>query len=173
MTSICFEGVDCVIRGGHLPDSEMIPPAARRVAGDHLRQPGPISPGTAPSIRLKDRRATPMIGFVSSRTHVPCRWALPGWPSERRVSLPCRLLTYVPTSAPKRQGGWPVSEPPAEADLASGALTEVLADFRLRPLPLLLLYPVISELSARYGYLSTLGDGADETSSAAASGRLK
>lgn len=33
------EGVDCVIRGGHLPDSEMICPAARRVAGDHLRQP--------------------------------------------------------------------------------------------------------------------------------------
>ncbi len=29
-------------------------PAARRVAGDHLRQPDPISPGTAPRIRLKD-----------------------------------------------------------------------------------------------------------------------
>ncbi|WP_409240733.1 LysR substrate-binding domain-containing protein [Klebsiella pneumoniae] len=47
------EGVDCVIRGGHLPDSEMI---AGRSPGCR-RSPAParpISPGTAPRIRLKD-----------------------------------------------------------------------------------------------------------------------
>ena len=36
-----------------------------------------------------------------------------------------------------------------EADLASGALTEVLADFRPAPLPLSLLYPSNRQLSAR------------------------
>jgi DNA-binding transcriptional LysR family regulator len=39
--------------------------------------------------------------------------------------------------------------PRLEADLASGALTEVLADFRPAPLPLSLLYPSNRQLSAR------------------------
>lgn len=58
----------------------------------------------------------------------------------------------MPTSAPKRQGlALPVSGPlpRLKADLASGALTEVLADFRPAPLPLSLLYPSNRQLSAR------------------------
>lgn len=59
----------------------------------------------------------------------------------------------MPTSAPKRQGlALACIRPPCsrlEADLASGALTEVLADFRPAPLPLSLLYPSNRQLSAR------------------------
>lgn len=59
----------------------------------------------------------------------------------------------MPTLAPKRQGlALACIRPPCprlEADLASGALTEVLADFRPAPLPLSLLYPSNRQLSAR------------------------
>ncbi|MCS6038933.1 hypothetical protein LNP20_10270 [Klebsiella pneumoniae subsp. pneumoniae] len=76
-----------------------------------------------------------MIGFVSSRAHrtLPLSFTQDGRQSE--VSLPCRLLTSdadVGAEAARRL--WPASGPlpRLEADLASGALTEVLAHFALR-----------------------------------------
>ncbi len=106
-----------------------------------------------------------MIGFVSSRT---LSFTQNGRQSE--VSLPCRLLTSdadVGAEAARRL--WPVSGPlpRLEADLASGALTEVLADFRPAPLPLSLLYPSNRQLCPGTG-IYRLGDGADEASSGAA-----
>lgn len=86
------EGVDCVIRGGHLPDSEMI---CRPLAG--------LQEITCASPTYLARYGTPytiegltghvMIGFVSSRTQrtLPLSFTLDGRQSE--VSLPCRLLT--------------------------------------------------------------------------------
>jgi DNA-binding transcriptional LysR family regulator len=83
------EGVDCVIRGGHLPDSEMI---CRPLAG--LQEITCASPAYLPvqtPHTIEGLTGHVMIGFVSSR-RTPAAELYPGWPSER-VSLPCRLLT--------------------------------------------------------------------------------
>ena len=146
------EGVDCVIRGGHLPDSEMI---CRPLAG--------LQEITCASPTYLARYGTPhtiegltghvMIGFVSSRTQrtLPLSFTQDGRQSE--VSLPCRLLTSdADVGAEAARLGFGLYQAPLprlEADLASGALTEVLADFRPAPLPLSLLYPSNRQLSAR------------------------
>ncbi|HFF6943651.1 TPA: LysR substrate-binding domain-containing protein, partial [Klebsiella pneumoniae] len=146
------EGVDCVIRGGHLPDSEMI---CRPLAG--------LQEITCASPAYLARYGTPhtiegltghvMIGFVSSRTQrtLPLSFTQDGRQSE--VSLPCRLLTSdADVGAEAARLGFGLYQAPLprlEADLASGALTEVLADFRPAPLPLSLLYPSNRQLSAR------------------------
>lgn len=146
------EGVDCVIRGGHLPDSEMI---CRPLAG--------LQEITCASPTYLARYGTPhtiegltghvMIGFVSSRAHrtLPLIFTQNGRQSE--VSLPCRLLTSdADVGAEAARLGFGLYQAPLprlEADLASGALTEVLADFRPAPLPLSLLYPSNRQLSAR------------------------
>ncbi len=146
------EGVDCVIRGGHLPDSEMI---CRPLAG--------LQEITCASPTYLARYGTPhtiegltghvMIGFVSSRTQrtLPLSFTQNGRQSE--VSLPCRLLTSdADVGAEAARLGFGLYQAPLprlEADLASGALTEVLADFRPAPLPLSLLYPSNRQLSAR------------------------
>ncbi|HBQ8845853.1 TPA: LysR family transcriptional regulator [Klebsiella pneumoniae] len=94
-----------------------------------------------------------MIGFVSSRTQrtLPLSFTQDGRQSE--VSLPCRLLTSdADVGAEAARLGFGLYQAPLprlEADLASGALTEVLADFRPAPLPLSLLYPSNRQLSAR------------------------
>ncbi|PLL68799.1 LysR family transcriptional regulator, partial [Klebsiella quasipneumoniae] len=93
------------------------------------------------------------IGFVSSRTHrtLPLSFTLDGRQTE--VSLPCRLLTSdADVGAEAARLGFGLYQAPLsrlEADLASGGLTEVLADFRPAPLPLSLLYPSSRQLSAR------------------------
>ena len=146
------EGVDCVIRGGHLPDSEMI---CRPLAG--------LQEITCASPAYLARYGTPhtiegltghvMIGFVSSRTQrtLPLSFTQDGRQSE--VSLPCRLLTSdADVGAEAARLGFGLYQAPLprlEADLASGVLTEVLADFRPAPLPLSLLYPSSRQLSAR------------------------
>ncbi len=85
----------------------------------------------------------------------------------------------MPTSAPKRQGLalalYQAPLPRLEADLASGALTEVLADFRPAPLPLSLLYPSNRQLSARVQVFIDWVTALDEalTPAQQASGRLK
>ncbi len=67
-------------------------PAARRVAGDHLRQSGLPRPVRHPHT-IEGLTGHVMIGFVSSRTQrtLPLSFTQDGRQSE--VSLPCRLLT--------------------------------------------------------------------------------
>ena len=147
------EGVDCVIRGGHLPDSEMI---CRPLAG--LQEIIAPKPDLISSVRqfphtIEGLTGHVMIGFVSSRTQrtLPLSFTQDGRQSE--VSLPCRLLTSdADVGAEAARLGFGLYQAPLprlEADLASGALTEVLADFRPAPLPLSLLYPSNRQLSAR------------------------
>ena len=146
------EGVDCVIRGGHLPDSEMI-----------CRPLAMLQEITCASPAYLARYGTPhtidglaghvAIGFVSARTQrtLPLTFTLDGRQTE--VSLPCRLLTSdADVGAEAARLGFGLYQAPLsrlEADLASGVLTEVLADFRPAPLPLSLLYPSSRQLSAR------------------------
>ncbi|MBO2029476.1 hypothetical protein J4734_20030 [Klebsiella pneumoniae] len=97
-----------------------------------------------------------MIGFVSSRTQ---RTAAELYQNGRQseVSLPCRLLTSDADVGAEAAGlALACIRPLApEADLASGALTEVLADFRPAPLPLSCSIPVIGSSLPGYRYLST------------------
>lgn len=100
-----------------------------------------------------------MIGFVSSRTQrtLPLSFTQDGRQSE--VSLPCRLLTSdADVGAEAARLGFGLYQAPLprlEAELASGALTEVLADFRPVPLPLSCSIPVIGSSLPGYRYLST------------------
>ncbi|WP_446909472.1 LysR substrate-binding domain-containing protein, partial [Klebsiella pneumoniae] len=114
------------IRGGHLPDSEMI---CRPLAG--------LQEITCASPTYLARYGTPhtiegltghvMIGFVSSRTQrtLPLSFTQDGRQSE--VSLPCRLLTSdADVGAEAARLGFGLYQAPLprlEADLASGALT--------------------------------------------------
>ena len=146
------EGVDCVIRGGHLPDSEMICRPLAMLQEITCASPTYLARyGTPHTIDGLAGHVT--IGFVSTRTHrtLPLTFTLDGRQTE--VSLPCRLLTSdADVGAEAARLGFGLYQAPLsrlEADLASGVLTEVLADFRPVPLPLSLLYPSSRQLSAR------------------------
>ena len=146
------EGVDCVIRGGHLPDSEMICRPLGRLQEITCASPAYLARYGTPHT-IEGLTGHVMIGFVSSRTQrtLPLSFTQDGRQSE--VSLPCRLLTSdADVGAEAARLGFGLYQAPLprlEADLASGALTEVLADFRPAPLPLSLLYPSNRQLSAR------------------------
>ena len=146
------EGVDCVIRGGHLPDSEMICRPLARLQEITCASPAYLARYGTPHT-IEGLTGHMMIGFVSSRTQrtLPLSFTQDGRQSE--VSLPCRLLTSdADVGAEAARLGFGLYQAPLprlEADLASGALTEVLADFRPAPLPLSLLYPSNRQLSAR------------------------
>lgn len=67
--------------------------------------------------------------------------------------MPCRLLTSdADVGAEAARLGFGLYRAPLPrlmADLAAGALVEILADYRPAPLPLSLLYPSNRQLSAR------------------------
>ncbi|SMO51180.1 DNA-binding transcriptional regulator, LysR family [Paracoccus laeviglucosivorans] len=159
------EGIDCVVRGGVLGDSEMI---ARQVGNleeitcaspDYLARHGvPRSP--------KDLEGHLMIGFVSSRTDrpLPLEFTVAGAMVE--IALPSRLqVSAAETSAAAARRGMGIVQAPRARfvdDLASGALVEILETFRPSPTPVSVLYPSSRQLSLRVRVfvdwlISTLG----------------
>ncbi len=146
------EGVDCVVRAGTLDDSGMV---ARQLgvmeeitcaSPAYLAGHGvPVSPG-----RLHGHV---MVGFVSSRTGrpLPLEFTVDGTTTE--VTLPARVLVSgADTSAAAALLGLGLVQAPRHrfaADLASGALVEVLADFPPTPTPISVLYPSSRQLSPR------------------------
>nr|WP_321984655.1 LysR family transcriptional regulator [uncultured Lichenicoccus sp.] len=146
------EGVDCVVRAGQLPDSDMV---VRRLgvmkeitcaSPDYLAVHGvPQSPD-----RL-DGHA--MVGFVSSRTNrpLPLEFTVDGRMVE--VMLPARVLVGgADTSAAAARLGLGLVQAPRsrfEEDLASGVLVEVLAGFPPTPTPVSILYPSNRQVSPR------------------------
>ncbi|WBO20882.1 LysR family transcriptional regulator [Sphingomonas abietis] len=146
------EGVDCVVRAGALPDSDMV-----------VRRLGEMKEITVASPRyLADHGvpATPddldghvMIGFVSSRTGqtLPLEFTRDGEVIE--VALPSRVLVNgADSSATAARLGLGLVQAPAYRfadDLASGALIEILADFLPTPTPVSVLYPSNRQLSPR------------------------
>ena len=146
------EGVDCVVRAGPLADSDLV---ARRLgvieeitcaSPAYLAEHGvPVSPH-----RL-DGHA--MVGFVSSRTDRPLPLEFTANGQTLEVTLPARLLVGgADTSAAAARLGLGLVQAPRhrfKADLASGALVEVLADFPPAPTPISVLYPSNRHLSLR------------------------
>jgi DNA-binding transcriptional LysR family regulator len=146
------EGVDCVLRFGHLPDSDMI---ARQVVmlerltcatPDYFARHGiPDDPDTLDGHR--------MIGLRSLTTGRlrPMEFMTGG--ALREIALPAMLSVTGPESylAAARLGLGLVQVPKfhAEADLANGSLVQVLADCPPPSVPVSLLYPQNRQLSPR------------------------
>lgn len=146
------EGVDCVLRFGHLPDSDMI---ARQVVvlerltcatPDYFTRYGtPADPGALDGHR--------MIGLRSLTTGRlrPMEFLIDG--SLREIPLPVVMSVTGPESylATAKLGLGLVQVPRfhAETDLANGALLQVLSDYPPPSVPVSLLYPRNRQLSPR------------------------
>ncbi|RZN20774.1 LysR family transcriptional regulator [Bradyrhizobium sp. Leo121] len=146
------EGVDCVLRFGHLPDSDMI-----------ARQVVMLERLTCAAARYFERFGTPsgpdvleghrMIGIRSLTTGRlrPMEFVVDG--TVREVMLPAIMSVTGPESylATARLGLGLVQVPRfhAEADLGRGALVEVLTECPPPSVPVSLLYPRNRQLSPR------------------------
>jgi DNA-binding transcriptional LysR family regulator len=146
------EGVDCVLRFGHLPDSDMI---ARQVvvlerltcaAPDYFERYGtPVDPGALDGHR--------MIGLRSLTTGRLRPMEFMIGDTKREITLPAIMSVTGPESylATARLGLGLVQVPRfhAEADLARGGLVQVLPDCPPPTVPVSLLYPRNRQLSPR------------------------
>ena len=146
------EGVDCVLRFGHLPDSDMI---ARQVvvlerltcaAPDYFARYGtPTDPDTLDGHH--------MIGLRSLTTGRLRPMEFMIGDALREIPLPVVMSVTGPESylATARLGLGLVQVPRfhAETDLANGALIEVLPDCPPPSVPVSLLYPRNRQLSPR------------------------
>jgi DNA-binding transcriptional LysR family regulator len=146
------EGVDCVLRFGHLPDSDMI---ARQVvvlerlncaAPNYLARYGtPTDPGALDGHR--------MIGLRSLTTGRLRPMEFMIGDTVREVALPVIMSVTGPESylATARLGLGLMQVPRfhAEADLANGTLIQVLPDCPPPSVPVSLLYPRNRQLSPR------------------------
>ena len=146
------EGVDCVLRFGHLPDSDMI---ARQVvvlerltcaAPNYFERYGtPVDPGALDGHRmiglrsLTAGRLRPMEFMIGDKL--------------REIALPVTMSVTGPESylATAKLGLGLVQVPRfhAEADLARGTLIQVLPDCPPPAAPVSLLYPRNRQLSPR------------------------
>lgn len=146
------EGVDCVLRFGHLPDSDMI---ARQVvvlkrltcaAPDYFARFGtPADPGALDGHRMLGLRS-----LTTGRLR-PMEFLVDG--ALREIPLPVIMSVTGPESylATARLGLGLVQVPRfhAEADLANGTLVEVLSNYPPPTVPVSLLYPRNRQLSPR------------------------
>ncbi|TPI41024.1 LysR family transcriptional regulator [Mesorhizobium sp. B3-1-9] len=146
------EGVDCVVRAGTLPDSDMI---ARRI--------GMAREATLASAAYIERHGLPstldelaghmMIGFVSSRTGqvMPLEFTVDG--KIREVVLPSRVtVSNSDTAAALVRQDFGLYQAPRRrfaADIEAGRLVEVLPGNPPTPTPISVLYPRSRQLSPR------------------------
>ena len=152
LVDLVREGVDCVIRAGVLPDSDMI-----------VRRLGTAREITVASPVYLERHGMPstpddlaghrMIGFVSSRTGLvmPLEFMVDG--KVREIGLPS-LVTVAnsDTSATLVRLGFGLYQAPRlrfAEDLAAGRLVEVLSDYPPTATPISVLYPRSRQLSPR------------------------
>jgi len=146
------EGVDCVVRAGTLPDSDMI-----------VRRIGMAREGTFASAAYIERQGLPrsldeldghlMIGFVSSRTGqvMPLEFTVDG--KIREIVLPSKVtVSNSDTAAALVRQGFGLYQSPRRrfvADIEAGRLVEVLPDNPPTPTPISVLYPRSRQLSPR------------------------
>ncbi|HEY2660551.1 MAG TPA: LysR family transcriptional regulator [Caulobacteraceae bacterium] len=146
------EGFDCILRTGDLVDSPLI---QRRLAT--------LERGTFASPAYLDRFGAPqtpdqleghkMVGLVSPQTGeiTPLNFEASG--GSRQVTLPTSITVTGPeTNVASACTGLGLIQAPryrVEAELAAGALVEVLSDFPPSPLPVYILYSHTRQLSPR------------------------
>jgi len=146
------EGIDCVLRFGHLPDSDMI---ARRVAMlEEITCAGPAYIdrfGLPANVDALDGHI--MVGFHSSATGalLPLEFVIDG--AVREVTLRATVSVNGAESlvAAARRGLGLIQVPRyhVEDDLKRGTLVAVLPDCPPSPTPVSLLYPRNRQLSPR------------------------
>ena len=152
LVDLVREGIDCVVRVGEPQDSAMI---GRRIAllddvtcasPDYLARHGtPATPD--------DLSAHRMIGFVSSSTgnYFPLEFTVGG--KLRHMTIPVAIsVTGAETYVALAKLGLGLLQVPryhVAADLASGALREILSDCPPSPSPVFVLYPQSRQLSPR------------------------
>ncbi|MGE4372507.1 MAG: LysR family transcriptional regulator [Xanthobacter sp.] len=147
------EGMDCVLRVGALPDSDMV---ARRVTLlEETTLAAPLYLAHHGTPRLPDDLADghEMVGFHSTATGgvLPLEFTVQG--EIRTISLPNRLTVTAAESyiAAAEQGLGLIQIPRYHAHdaLEQGRLTQVLADYPPSPTPVFLLHPRGRQLSPR------------------------
>lgn len=152
LVDLVREGVDCVIRAGVLPDSDMIMRRLGTAREITVASPAYLERHGVPR-SLDDLAGHRMIGFVSSRTGqvMPLEFKVDG--EVREIVLPS-LVTVAnsDTSATLVRLGFGLYQAPwlrfAE-DLATGRLIEVLGDYPPSATPISVLYPRSRQLSPR------------------------
>jgi DNA-binding transcriptional LysR family regulator len=146
------EGVDCVLRYGELPDSELV---ARRVALlERLTCAAPAYLerfGTPSGIDALDGHRVVGLRSLTTGQLAPLDFVVDG--TVRSVSLPATLSVTGPESYLKGlQLGLGLAQLPrfhVESDLASGRLVEILAGTPPPSAPVSLVYPHSRQLSPR------------------------
>ncbi len=152
LVNLVGEGVDCVIRGGPIAESDLtvrrlgVLPEITCASRDYLARRGePRTPD--------DLDGHEMVGFASSRTGAVLPLELTVGDNTREYALPFRVsATSADSCATLAQLGFGLVQLPlvrfTEA-LRTGAMVEVLRDYRPPPLPISLLYPRTRIVSAR------------------------
>lgn len=146
------EGVDCVLRYGELPDSDLV---ARRIATlDRVTCATPAylaRYGTPASIEDLANHRLVGIRLLSTGQLTPVEFQIDG--SFKRVEMPAPFSVTGPESYLMGvQLGLGMAQVPrfhVERDLASGALVELLAETPPPSAPVSLLYPRSRQLSPR------------------------
>ena len=152
LVDLVREGVDCVIRAGALPDSDMIVRRLGIAREITVASPAYLERHGAPR-SLDDLTGHTMIGFVSSRTGqvIPLEFTVEG--GVREVVLPSRVtVANSDTSATLVRLGFGLFQAPKlryAEDLKAGRLVEVLPDNPPTPTPISVLYPRSRQLSPR------------------------
>ena len=148
------DGVDCALRAGHLDDSSL-----RR------RRLGELPEITCASPAYIDRHGIPrdfddlaghrMVGFLSSRTGevMPLEFKHEGALHHRRLDCVVSTDNSDTAAALAKQGLGLIQAPGYRfaADLASGALVEVLENSRPEPMPLNAIHAADRTVSRRLG----------------------
>lgn len=148
------EGVDCVLRGGELPDSSLVARRIGELAMLACASPGYLQQAGVPE--HPDELADPrhrIVGFLSARTGRLLPAVLQRG-AERRELQARHALAVDDGNAYLAAGlaGLGVLCLPhylAAPHLARGELVPVFAGWRIAPLPLVLAYPSGRHLSAR------------------------
>ncbi|WP_413727253.1 LysR family transcriptional regulator [Sodalis sp. RH19] len=152
LVDLVREGMDCVLRVGNLKDSDMV---ARRLGAlaqitcaspDYIQRFGlPASPAD-----LADHR---MVGFRSSATGtlMPLEFMIDGTLHTRTLQATVSVTGAESLVAAARLGMGIIQVPRyhVAGDLASGALSSLLADYPAAPIPVAVLYPHNRQLAPR------------------------
>jgi DNA-binding transcriptional LysR family regulator len=147
------EGVDCVLRVGALPDSDMI---ARRLAlldEATLASPSYVEAHGMPLHPSDLQSGHCMVGFHSSATGgvLPLEFTIEGALS--KITLPSAMaVTGADSYYAAAELGLGLIQAPryrAEVDLRSGQMVEMLPDFAPPATPVSVLYPRSRQLSPR------------------------
>ena len=152
MLDLVEEGVDCAIRGGNLPDSNLI---ARRIGMMHFvtcATPGYLERHGVPK-HPNELLAHRAVNFFSSKTGKIYEWDFIRGTEKIDIALPSSLAVNDPSiylSAGLRDLGM-LQMPIYMADplLKDGRLVLVLEDWDTAPFPIHIVYPQNRHLSAK------------------------